>query len=128
MRAKETERHFKLENSLTKLCSSGEEEREDWHSKDLKEMILSALFWGEMVVMSVDSTVFSWLLDFTSTCLSALFQLCNLDILHIEYPDFSLVETMFINYCVGYLLICCEVVSNSFHINPYSVKLQFITM
>lgn len=72
MRAKETERYFKLENSMTKLCRRGEEEREDWPLKDLKEMILSALFWGEMVVMSVDSTVFSWLLDFTSTCLSAM--------------------------------------------------------
>lgn len=113
---------------MTKLCRRGEEEREDWLPKNLKETTLSALFWGEMVVMSVDSTVFSWLPDFTSTCSSAVFQLCHLDILYIEYPDFSLVETMFSNYCVGYLLICCDVATNSFQINPYSVKLQFITM
>lgn len=73
--------------------------------------------------MSVVSTVFSGLLDFTSTRFSASFQLYNLDILCIQYPDFSLAETVFINYCVHYLLSSHLVATNLSQINLHSVKL-----
>ena len=38
------------------------EKPQDWHFKDLKEMFQSALFWGEVVVMSMASS----LSDFTA--------------------------------------------------------------
>lgn len=77
---------------------------EDWHFKNLKEMLLTeAVFWGEVVVTPVASTIFSWLLDLSSTCSSALLQLYNLHLFHVEHPDFSLAET--IKYYLNYLLI-----------------------